>query len=95
MLLAAIEPPLSIIVSGLALEATTDDPAPHAFDKVVGTTSSPEGTVSVKTTPVSAVAVFGFETVKVIGVVLPVITLVEPKDLAITGGATTASEAVP
>src|SRR5260221_4089095 len=93
--LAASEPPLSEMVSsvGETLLVTVNVP-PHCELEDV-TTSKPVGKVSVKLTPVSAVAVLGFVIVNDRLVVFPVKIGFAVKDLAITGGSITVSDEVP
>ena len=84
------------------LRLTVEEPAvavavpPQVFDKPLGVaTTKPLGRESVKLTPVNVTRVLGLLMENVRLVVLPVRMELAPKDLAITGGATTVSEEVP
>lgn len=84
------------------LKLTVEVPAvavavpPQSLDKLFGSaTIRPAGRESVKLTPVSVVVVLGLLIDLVRLVVLFVRIEFEPKDFAITGGATTVSEAMP
>lgn len=69
---------------------------PQVFDSPFGVaTARPLGKVSLKLTPLRATAAFGLLILNVRLVVLPVMIELAPKDLAMTGGATTLSEEVP
>jgi hypothetical protein len=72
------------------------DPPPQLPDKPLGSaTTNPAGRLSVKPTPVRVVSMFGLLIENPRIVVLPVKIGFAVKDLAMAGGATTVSEAVP
>jgi len=84
------------------LKLTVEEPAvavgdpPQPLDKLFGVaTIRPEGSVSVNVTPVSVAEIFGLLIESVSVMELPVRMELAPKDLAITGGATTVSDDVP
>ena len=84
------------------LKLTVDEPAvavadpPQPLDRPFGVaTTRPLGSVSVNATPVSAAEIFGLLIESVNVMLLPVRMELAPKDLAMTGGATTVSDDVP
>ena len=88
---AAIDPPLKAITPVAAVVVRVP---PH-WDVDESATVSPAGRVSVNATPVRAVEGFGLLIEKIRLVVSPVKMGFAVKDLAMTGGATTVSEATP